>query len=209
METGRNKITVKPIRFYSRFYITVFGVLLLTSCQTGKPVKLLGDEGLMYAMIYDQTNSPVSGVAVYINNKKTVDSDIQGRFVLESMKKGIYKILLVKKGYENLEEEFQYTPMQVLYFKMINSAGLVELAENAMDNNDLSAAENALDRALAIEPNRPDIVFLKCIVYYLQGRYNAAAEILEGLKSGTTDQSVTRLLENIRLIKDNDGGFQH
>ena len=211
MKTGRNRgergtlfPPARSIRFYGKINIMIMGVLLLISCQTGKPVKRLSEDSLMYAMIYDQTGSPVSGVTVYLNDRKTADSDIQGRFMLESMKKDQYKIRLVKQGFEKLEDEFQYIPMQVLYLKMVNSAGLIELAENAMNTNDLVSAENYLNRALAVDPNRFDAIFLKSIVYYLQNRYDAAVEILEQtIKSGNADRSVFRLLNDIRLVPGN------
>jgi tetratricopeptide (TPR) repeat protein len=173
-------------------------LFLFSSCQNTKPIKRLSNEGFMYAMIYDNENTPVSGVAVYINGKLIVESDIQGRFVLEKMKDGVYSVKLIKKGYESLEETFKYDPMQVLYFKMINASQLLVMAETALDNDEFAEAENRLDRALLLEPNRPDILFLKSIVCFLQKRNKEAVEILEGIiKSGSTDPSVSRLLEKI------------
>jgi len=174
-------------------------ITLLISCQTGKPIKRLSDEGMMYAMIYDYENTPVSGVAVYINGKKKVDSDIQGRFILDKMKKGEYRVKLTKKGYETLNELFQYDPMQVLYFKIINAQQLLVLAEDALDNTEYAIADNYLNRALLLEPNRPDALFLKSLAYYLQGKNAEAVVILENMiKSGNNDSSISQLLEKIR-----------
>jgi tetratricopeptide (TPR) repeat protein len=181
-------------------------LFLFTSCQNAKPIKRLSNEGFLYAMIYDNENTPVSGVAVYLNGKLIVESDIQGRFVLEKMKKAVYSVKLTKKGYETLEENFKYDPMQVLYFKMINASQLLVMAETALDNSEFADAENHLDRALLLEPNRPDILFLKSITCFLQKRNKEAVEILEGLiKSGSTDPSVSQLLEKITLIQKEEG----
>jgi len=180
---------------------------LFASCKTGKQIKLT-DKGFMYAMIYDFDNTPVSGVTVYINGVKNVDSDIQGRFILDMVKKGEYRIKLVKKGYETLEERFYFDPLQVLYFKIINTSQLVALAETALDRAEFTIAENYINRALLLEPNRSDILFLKSIVYYSQAKYDEAEEILEKLlKSGNNEPSISRLLEIIRrkqqlLLKD-------
>jgi len=177
-------------------------ITLLISCQTGKPIKRLSNEGMMYAMIYDYENVPVSGVAVYINEKKIVDSDIQGRFILDAMKKGEYRVKLTKKGYETLEESFQYDPMQVLYFKIINAQQLLVLAEAALDNAEYAVVENYLNRALLLEPNRPDILFLKSIACHLQSKNAEAAAILEKMiVSGNNDPSISQLLEKIRQIQ--------
>jgi tetratricopeptide (TPR) repeat protein len=164
----------------------------------------LTNEGIMYGMIYDFDNTPVSAVTVYINDKKVADSDIQGRFILEKViKKDEYRIMLTKRGYEPLEEVFTYDPMQVLYFKMINSSQLLALAETALDSAEFGRAESYLNRALLIEPSRSDILFLKSIVFYLQNQHDEASTILEGLiRSGSTDPSVSRLLEMIRRAQE-------
>lgn len=188
-------------------FLVALVVLLLASCRTGRPIKRLSSEGFMYAMIYDHDNSPVAGVAVHIDGKKIVDSDIQGRFILEKVtKKDEYRITLTKRGYEPLDEAFTYDPMQVLYFKMINSPQLIALAEAAMDGAEHASAEGYLDRALLIEPGRPDALFLKSISCFLQGRNDDAAAILEGLiRSGSADPSVSRLLEAIRRAQGPEG----
>jgi tetratricopeptide (TPR) repeat protein len=171
-------------------------VFMFFSCQTGKSVERLGDDGFVYAMIYDNESNPVSGVSVFLDGKKITDSDIQGRFVLEKLKKGTYAIKLVKKGYENLEENFEYVPLHVLYFKLFNAVQLLNLAENALDVKDYAEADRFLDRALTLEPDRHDFLFLKSINLYLQGKYDEARIILEKLvNSGVNDHSVNQLLE--------------
>lgn len=178
--------------------LVLLALLLLSSCQSNRAIKRLSKEGFMYAMIYDYENTPAPGVAVFLNGKKVADSDIHGRFVLENAKKGEYRITLSKKGYETLEESFSYDPMQVLYFKMINANQLLALAETALDSAEYAAAESFLNRALALEPSRPDMLFLKSIALYLQNRYAEARIVLEGLaRAGSADPSVARLLERI------------
>jgi hypothetical protein len=196
------------IRKLSRwlFLALVAAALCQTGCKTVKPIKRLSNEGFMYAMIYDYDNSPVTGVTVWLNGKKIVDSDIQGRFILEKMKKGEYSVKLTKKGYETFEEVFHYDPLQVLYFKIINVSQLLVQAEMVLDNAEFANTEKYLDRALLLEPNRPDILFLKSVNYYLWGKKAPAADILENLiKSGDTDPSISRLLEKIREEKEDEG----
>jgi tetratricopeptide (TPR) repeat protein len=181
------------------FLIIIILALSFCSCQTGKPIKRLSNEGFLHAMIYDHENTPVNNVTIYINGKKTVESDIQGRFVLESMKKGQHSIKLTKKGYEDLIGTFQYEPMNVLYFKMINTQQLTVLAENAIDLAEYAEAEGYINRILAIEPNRQDILYLKSINYYLQRKYQEALVILEEqIRQGNHDPSIAKLIEKIR-----------
>jgi len=177
------------------FLITV----VFISCQTGKPLGRITDDTFMYAMIYDNDNTPVNAVTVFINGIRKGESDIQGRFILDNMTKGEYTIRLVKRGYETFEERFHFDPLLVLYFKIINTQQLVTLAEAAMDTGDYNTAQGFINRALAIEPNRPDILFLSGVNHYLQGQRTQAIRILENLvRSGSTEPAVTRLLEIIR-----------
>jgi tetratricopeptide (TPR) repeat protein len=153
----------------------------------------------MYAMIYDNESNPVSGVEVFLNDKKIVNSDIQGRFILDGMKKGTYTIKLVKKGYEELVEIFDYEPLNVLYFKIINVSQLLSIAENLMDERNNLEAEKYIDRALLIEPKRQDSLFLKSINCYLLNKYAESLAILEELvKTGAADDSVTQLWELVK-----------
>jgi len=172
-------------------------ITLIISCK-GTPVSLT-NEGIMYAMIYDFDNTPVSAVTVYLNDKRAADSDIQGRFLMDGMEKGNYSIKLEKRGYETFEGNFYFEPLKVLYFKIINTSQLVALAETALDNGELSIAEGYINRALVIEPNRHDILFLKSIAFYLQARNEEAAVILENLIiSGNNESSISELLKRIR-----------
>lgn len=182
-----------------KVFFIFLGMTVFFSCQSGKPIKRLSDNGLMYAMIYDYDNAPVSAVTVYINGRMIVDSDIQGRFILDKMKKGEYTIRLTKKGYETLEETFYFDPLQALYFKIISAAQLVALTETAIESAEYKNAENYINRALALEPNQPHVLFLKSVVFHLQSRYAETIIILENLiKTGNNDAAISQLLEESR-----------
>jgi len=157
---------------------------LLTGCRSvSTPKRAIQDSGMMYAMIYDYENTPVYGVAVFINGKKYTESDLQGRFVLEFKKNGKYAIKLEKSGYELIEDMFTYDPMNVLYFKMVNASQLVSQAEEAMEQYAYKGAEELINRAHNLEPNRPDILYFQSIILYYQGRKAEAKVILENLQS--------------------------
>ena len=171
------------------------------SCENMNPIKRTSNDGLMFAMIYDFDNTPVNTVAVYIDGNLVVESDIQGRFILENIRRGEYTIKLTKSGYETIEEAFYYDQLNVLYFKMINSSQLMALAETALDNREYNNAEQYINRALVLEPHRPDILFLKSIVYYFQGKNREAIIILQNLiRNGNNERGIVQLLEI--LMKD-------
>jgi hypothetical protein len=178
--------------------VLLFPLLFIAACGTSPPKRAMNDSGMMYGMVYDYENSPVSAVAVYIDGKKYIETDIQGRFVMEFAKSGEYTIKLVKSGYEEVEEVFSYDPLNVLYFKMVNANQLVSMAEGALERYAYRDAENFLDRALGLEPLRPDILYLKSIVLYFQGRNGEARLILESLREqGIVGEYVSDLLNRV------------
>jgi tetratricopeptide (TPR) repeat protein len=160
-----------------------FLTLLLIGCRSiSIPKRAINDSGMMYAMVYDYDNTPVSGASVCIDRKKYIETDLQGRFILE-FNKGEYAIQVAKQGYEIIEDKFTYDPMKVLYFKMINASQLLSQAENALDQYSYGEAEKLASRALALEPNRPDILYFQSVAYYRQGKMTEAIAILKGLQS--------------------------
>jgi tetratricopeptide (TPR) repeat protein len=159
------------------------------------------EEGVMYAMVYDYDNVPISGVEVFIDNIKYTESDINGRFIIGFMLSGIYSLKLSKPGYETINEELKFNPMNVLYLKLINSKQLLTLAENSLDQQNYIQAEIFINRALLLEPNRPDILFLKSIILYLQKKYIDALELLAAIKNkGFINDSILKLYN---LIEEN------
>jgi hypothetical protein len=152
---------------------------------------------MMYGMVYDFDHTPLKGVLVYIDGRKTVETDIHGRFVIEFKKPGDYTVKLSKTGYEDIEQNFAYDPMNILYFNMINAAQLLALAEEALDQGVYAGTETLLDRALLLEPHRPDIQYLRGIVLFLQRRDTEARAALERLARTGFQGPVRGLLERM------------
>ncbi|MCL2128900.1 MAG: tetratricopeptide repeat protein [Treponema sp.] len=166
-------------------------LLLLSSCKTTQSKRAMNNPGIIYAMVYDGNYKPISGVSVLINDKKITESDIQGRVVFDMNKTADYTITLEKKGYESITETIKYDPLNALYFKMIDTVELTNLADNAIEQKNYIAAHEYLDRALALDPSLPDALFLKSIVFYLQNKNNEAMLILENLMSlGLKDEYI-------------------
>ena len=177
----------------------IFIAALLLGCKTvSAPKRAINDSGMVYAMVYDYENSPVSGAAISIDGKKYIESDLQGRFILEFKQKGEHTIKVEKPNYEVIEEIFTYDPMNVLYFKMINSSQLLTQAEESLDQNAYKDAEAFVGRALALEPNRQDILYLQCVILYFQNRKAEAKIILEGLQNrGINGEHIEGLLKRL------------
>lgn len=187
------------VKFTVFLISTVFiGSFFAVSCSSVKSRPIHDMDGIMYGMIYDFDNIAVSNVQVFVNDKKIGESDIHGRFILSSRKGGDYGITLKKPGYEDVNQTFSFDPMNVLYFKMINTTQLITLAEAALDTNSHNEALAFLDRAAEIGNSRCDILFLQAIILYQKAEYEVAAEkILEIEEQGYTDESVNSLKKRI------------
>lgn len=186
------------------FLIVILCAFISCSSVTSKPIH--DKDGIMYGMIYDSDNIAVNGVQVYVDDKRIGESDIQGRFILSSAKGGEHRIALNKEGYEAILQSFNFDPMNVLYFKMINTPQLISLAESALDVSSYEVALSYLDRAVMLGNNRSDILFLQAIVFYHKGEYDSAgAKILEIEKQGYDDESVAALKEKIRIEVEKNG----
>jgi hypothetical protein len=179
--------------------------VLVFSCKTVKQKRADSEGGIMYAMIYDYENTPVSGAEIYIDQKKYTESDINGRFILEVTRPGNYSVMVQKSGYEILEREFKFDPLGILYLKLINATQLLIQAENAMEQYNYDDAGQMIDRALAIEQYRPDALFLKSVLLYLCREYNESKKTLEIiLDGGYTDESVLKLMSLLDDINNED-----
>lgn len=176
-------------------FILILASAGLISCKTvKKSTRASDDSGMMYAMIYDHENLPVSGVSIYIGEDKITESDIQGRFVVNFSKPGTYHFILAKDGYENLDSEVKFDPMNVLYFKMINASQLALLAEDAIDKHSYLQAEDFINRAIILEPYRQDVLYLKCILFILENKWEEAQQEINGMiEVGMKTEYVTKM----------------
>ena len=173
--------------------------LVFFACKTVQVKETHEAGGLMYGMIYDYDNITVKDVEIFVDGKNVGSSDIQGRFVLKSEKSCAHDIELRKSGYETIRQGFRFDSMDVLYFRMINAAQLLFLAEEALDEGLHDAALRCLARALALDPQRPDVLFLNAVVCYGARDYSRASRaILETKRIGYQDAAIEKLAERMR-----------
>ncbi|MDR2184316.1 MAG: tetratricopeptide repeat protein [Treponema sp.] len=188
-----------PLRSFHRLslrfcFLVLLSALTAGSCKSAAPKRAFAGETLSYGMVYDHEGSPVNGAEILINGKKISESDIQGRFVLELKRSGNHRAGVFKEGYEPIEQSLAHDPMDILYIKMINASQLARLAENALDRQDYAGAEALLERALKLEPSRPDLLYLQSIVFYLEHDLPRSRAVLERLLArGIGGESVEAL----------------
>lgn len=176
-----------------KLYCIIFiACLLCSGCVTKKII----DENKktdMYVMVYDYENNGLQNVLIYIDDTLIGKTDIYGRYLLALKDGSTYKIRLQKNDYEEMEQEFIYDPLYVLYFQMGNAAQLLRLAEDAMNEGEYDEALGFLDRSIKLDSVRIDAIYLKAIAYYKLGLYEKALNVLETL---------TPLVKNKNIIDD-------
>jgi tetratricopeptide (TPR) repeat protein len=167
-----------------KFYLTHIIVLLLIfiSCSSAKGVKRNTGEAIMYGMVYNNESMPVSNAEVIVDGKSVTFSDAQGRFILSSKQRKDFTLSVKKPGYETVTEVFHFEPMDVIHLIMLNADQLVNNAEYAMDESLYNEVIGFCDRALKLNPERIDALYLKALAWIRLREYEQARHILEELR---------------------------
>lgn len=167
--------------------------LLFVSCTTTKNIS---KNNTMFVMIYDMESNPISGAELYINGKLQGTSDVQGRFLISSVKSGIVKVKIIKPNYSEIETEIMFDPMQVGYFKTGTANQYFNIAKENLSKGDLKKAEYYGNKALSLSPGRNDILFLIAIIFNKKGDKEKSTEILSKIKtSEDTNLYIEKLKE--------------
>ena len=179
--------------------ISILSLLLQVSCSSIKGAERNTGEALMYGMVYNMENLPVSNAEVFIDGKSTTQTDAQGRFILISERRNDFTILLVKSGYENVTGNFHFEPMEVIHLIMVNAGQLVTQAEFSMDEGRYPEAVALCERALALNHERIDASYLKALGLVRMREYERARIILEELKTRIGEKEyIQQILEGLR-----------
>jgi tetratricopeptide (TPR) repeat protein len=136
----------------------------------------------LFGMIYDTENRPCSGARIVVDEKEGPRSDINGRFVLQSLGRGEHRITVQKEGYETLSISFEFlNKNQVLYLRVVPVEHLLRQAESALADKKLAEAGKLLDRAFKVDPENPVGRYLQSVLYVESGQIERAVATLEHL----------------------------
>ena len=164
-----------------KFSLTVTVLLILffsVSCSSVRGVKRATGDALMYGMVYNNENMPVTSAQVVVDGRVATITDAQGRFFLSSRQRKEFTLSLVKTGYETVTGTFRFEPMEVIHIVMINADQLITLAEFAMDEGRFRDVIRFCDRAFALDPERIDAVYLKTLSLVRLREFDNARQIL-------------------------------
>ncbi len=189
-----------------KLIFTMLIALLVISCSTlENPLQF--DEAPLYGMIYDYQNRPVKSVQIMEGIIILGESDINGRFYLNQMRKGEHDLRFIREGYEeiNISVDFQ-SRTEILYVKIRSAFDCLAEANILINQEAYSEAGELIDLGLSIEENNKPLLFLQAILYYKAQSFRKSFLNIEGLIfSGNRNREMYALLKD---IYDAEPGFQ-
>ena len=172
-------------------------VLMAVSCKTAEfGCKIIDISG----MIYDFSNRPISFYNVSLGKKYNSATDINGRFIIPKVPAGEYTIVGSKKGYEKYTDEININDSrQIIYIRVPSQKQLLEMADNALTENDFASAEEILQKAYQIDQNNMEMLLYFAAVKYRQNEYEKAIFFLESAQSlGSKDNYIGNFLNMLK-----------
>jgi len=178
-----------------RLLFVALCTLLVLSCKTTEdPTDF--EVSSLPGMIYDGDNRPCERVSLLVvkvlegeeKELYTVQTDINGRFILPNLDRGDYRIIAGREGYETLETDISYTSRtEVLYLKMFSQDQLLVLAADSFDLGRFDKALAFLLRSEKIDDANPRHLYTHSVFLYDRGEYDKALESLKKISSSGFD----------------------
>jgi tetratricopeptide (TPR) repeat protein len=154
-------------------------------------------------MVYDFSNRPIPYCEISLGRVYKGSTDINGRFILPQVPFGEYDITVSKKGYESYIDKIRITDRnQIIYIRIPSQNQLLGLVDEALTNNNLSAAEEILERAYLIDQNNIEMLFYYANVSFRQQNYSKAISFLETAKRlGSRDIYIENFLNVLEELQ--------
>lgn len=161
-------------------FIICFFIIFFTGCKSSVKTRNF-NRATLYGMLYDYDNKPCFGAEVFVDDsKKSIQTDISGRFILVDLKKGTHQITVKLDNYEELSISFDFIDRSnILYLKIISFNQLLRLAEETLEEKKYFETDNYLTRAEAIQTDNPVAVYLRALYYMETDYFNEAVTVLQ------------------------------
>ncbi len=155
-------------------------VASLSSCATvPSPVEF--DTATLHGMVYDDEHNPVQWASVSIAGREPIYTDIDGRFAVPGVVRGVVTIEVGADGFAPHTGEFLFANRtQVLYLRLHSGRSFVRQAIGALDSGDGETAVHLAGKALMVLPADPVALFIAALASYRTGDLTAAQSRLSG-----------------------------
>ena len=179
------------------FFVLFSIAFMAISCKTAEfGFKVIDVNG----MVYDFTNRPVANCEISLGGKYKSSTDINGRFSLPKVPIGTYTITGYKKAFEIYSDEVIIKDKgQIIYIRIPSQNQLLNLADEALSANNLTGAEEMVERAYQIDQNSIEMLFYYATVKFRQREYGRAIDLLENARDlGSKDLYIDKFLTVLR-----------
>ena len=172
-------------------------VAIMASCAT-VPSPAEFDTATLHGMIYDEEHRPVRWASVSIAGGDPVYTDIEGRFAVPDVPRGIVSIEVGRDEFAPHAGEFLFANRtQVLYLRLHSGRDFLRQAIGSLESGAEEAAIEPAREGLMVLPGDPEARFIAALASYLIGDLTAALTHLSGFPETCGYEAVTRLRADI------------
>lgn len=160
----------------------------------------------VHGMVYDFENEPIEGYSFYLEDKLVAITDVTGRFSITDLSAGTYTITGLSDDYENYTEVFTlFDKKQILYIRTPSMIQLLDLADQALAENNLIDTKNYIDRIFLQWPNNISTSFYRAVLHLRNDEITEALVLLHDLeKNGYVYPAIYLFLADIYQYKKNN-----
>ncbi|MFP4364414.1 MAG: hypothetical protein ACLFR1_11180 [Spirochaetia bacterium] len=153
------------------------------------------EEAPLFGMIYDAYNEPCPDASIIIDQQEAAVTDINGRFTISSLARGEHIIRIVKEGYEPIDVRFLFLNRnQVFHAQVFSFRYILDKAEESLETENWAQCRWFLQRAEAIFPEDPELVYLQGLYFFNTERYDQALTVLQPLTQRERSSAFVHLL---------------
>jgi len=146
-------------------------------------------------MIYDWESRPVADARISVDGALAARSDINGRFAVSLPAFGPYRIEVSRDGFESVGLSLDYCDRaQVVYLRMASADELRDAAEDELERQNWAGALALLDRVESVAPGDWLGSYLRAVIGFRKGDYEAARKLLDGLYTAGCREAYLYLL---------------
>jgi len=159
--------------------------VILLSCITNNAGTVTDfSEAPLAGMVYDSEHNPCNGAIIIVDGKIGPTTDINGRFVINSLSKGKHSITVEKEKHEKLTVSFDFlNRSQILYLNLVSINYIIKNIQRAIEERRLGKAYRLIGRAEKIDTRDPTVMYLKSIYYIKLKDFYSAQKILQDMLS--------------------------
>ena len=202
------------MRIFGPLFLLPGVLFILGGCASGD---VIGEKNFhdfesapFLGMVYTSENAPCNGATIQLlksgkaKEKAEVKSDINGRFMLPDVPKGVHRIRVFKAGYEPSTISFDFAdPTQVFYTQLLSLSQILGETEKSLDARRWKEAEEWLIQARQIDSRSGEVLFLEAVLYVSTEQIDKAQKVIKRMiSSGFNDPRLEEFLINLG-VKEN------